>query len=226
MAIPFLLPLAGLLGTAVGGYRTGSPEKLRKVQEEFESGDRNLLEYAVGTGYAGVGEPLTNVAGMPFEALDAGLSFIPGYETAKSAVGEAAGEAYRAVGGEEAEQYIEENIPPEYRRFATELIGTLGVGSLGRSVIGRDDNRPDEMKGAALASGNVIKKGHYNPDDLELNRLEKAVGSLGGMLDPRTRQVIEGGYKQKVKGNLEFLRSGLGRVAQLSLQSSSSCKVC
>ena len=196
------------------------PENLRRVQKEFDTGDRNVLEYIVGTGYEGVGKPVGAALSVPIDALGAAANYVAPETT--QAVKEAASDAFvsgmEAIGGDKALEWVEENIDPEYRRFGNELLGIVGAVPVGRMFYG---NRPDELKGMALGSGNVLKKGHYNPEDVSLNALERGIGTVASTLDPTgmlrgtTGTNIANYYRQK-KGTAEFLATGLGRVSLLA----------
>lgn len=82
---------------------------LQKVEKEFQSGDRNLLQYILGTGYYGVGRPIESA----IEAVTPDLG-----------VGRFIGEQLQKTG---IPQYVEENVPASIRRDAGELFGMLGA---------------------------------------------------------------------------------------------------
>lgn len=82
---------------------------LQKVEKEFQSGDRNVLEYILGTGYYGVAAPVERA----IEAVTPDLG-----------VGRFIGEQLQKTG---IPQYIEENVPADVRRGIGEATGLLGA---------------------------------------------------------------------------------------------------
>lgn len=137
---------------------------LNKVQQEFESGDRNVAEYILGTGYAGLAQPIEQVV--------SGL--IP--DPVEQAIAKGVGSALEATGADRGLQYIQENYPDASRAFgeATGLLGILSptsaVKAAGQKAMirrGAEDTRsPRERAEAAGISSNfnVIIDNFYNPN--------------------------------------------------------------
>lgn len=206
-------------------------QNLSRVQSEFDTGDRNVAEYIVGTGYEGVAKPVMAATNVPIDLADRALTGMLGstYTGAKEAVGQGVEYAMDAVGITDAAEWVDENIPSEYRRFANELIGTLGVVPVARAVGAGKGTRSEAEKGMYLGSGNVIKKGHYNPTEVEVSRLEGMVGQgirqglYAKGYTPQQVTNLENAYRQK-RGTAEFLASGLGRVANLAFNPAARAK--
>lgn len=169
---------------------------LQKVEEQFQSGDRNVLEYILGTGYYGVAAPVE-------QALNAVIPDL--------GVGQFVGEQLQKTG---IPQYIEENVPADVRRGLGEATGLLGVVPLGRAV---GAIRDPASKGMFTSSGDVYKKGHYNPTEITTTQLEnmlgQAVKGATGMSDTMATQAAN--VYRKGRGTAEFVISGLARVGNL-----------
>lgn len=178
------------------GLWTQYTSDLQKVEEQFQSGDRNLLEYVLGTGYYGVAAPVER-------ALNAVVPDL--------GVGEFIGEQLQKTG---IPQYIEENVPADVRRGLGEATGLLGVVPIGRAVGGI---RSPEAKGMFTSSGDVYKKGHYDPTEVTTTQLENMIGGVikgaTGMSDTTASQAAN--VYRKGRGTAEFIASGLGRVGNL-----------
>jgi hypothetical protein len=169
---------------------------LNKVQQQYDEGDRNLLEYILGTGYYGVAKPIESITSAVIPDLG---------------VGEAIGEALDKTG---IPDYINENVPEDVRRALAEGAGLAGVIPVGRAL---GTIRSPENKGMFTSSGDVYKKGHYNPEEVEVSKAEKIVGDaiatdLG--LAGKTLNNVANVYK-KGRGTAEFIAKGLGRVGNL-----------
>lgn len=169
---------------------------LNKVQQQFDEGDRNVLEYILGTGYYGVGKPIETLTNAIVPDLG---------------VGEKIGEVLQEYG---VTDFIEENVPADVRRALAEGSGLAGVIPVGRAV---GAIRSPENKGMFTSSGDVYKKGHYNPEEVEVSGVEKAVGKAIEMdlgLAGKTLNNVSNVYK-KGRGTAEFVTKGLGRVGNL-----------
>jgi hypothetical protein len=169
---------------------------LNKVQQQFDEGDRNLLEYILGTGYYGVAKPIEEITSAVIPDLG---------------VGEAIGEALDKTG---IPDYINENVSEDVRRGIAEATGLAGVLPVGRALGLR---RAPENKGMFTSSGDVYKKGHYNPEEVQVSGVEKAIGDaiatdLG--IAGKTLNNVANVYK-KGRGTTEFIAKGLGRVGNL-----------
>lgn len=159
-------------------------DNLAKVQREFDTGDRNVGEYILGTGYYGVAQPFESL-------LDA--------VTPDLGVGQFIGEQIAKTG---LPQYITENTSEDTRRALSEGLGLFGVTPVGRMV-----GRAPEAKGMMATGGRVYKTGHYNPTEVELNKLEQK--ALSGYPDETVNR-----YKA-LKGNVSFGIDGLKTVTEL-----------
>lgn len=157
---------------------------LQKVEQEFQEGDRNVGEYILGTGYYGVAKPIESV-------IDA--------VTPNLGVGEFIGEQIARTG---LPQYIQENTSEDTRRALSEGLGLFGVTPVGRMV-----GRPPEARGMYATGGRVYKTGHYNPTEVQLNKVEEA--ALKNVADETKNR-----YKA-LKGNVSFTLDGLQSVSNL-----------
>ena len=200
---------------------------LAKVQSEFDSGNRGLFDYVLGTAAYGLGKPAADLVGVPIGwAMDA----LP------DSVKQGALEAARTAGLPEAAQYvgqkIDQYVPEDVQRrvgeatmFAEALPMFRGLGIL----------RNPAAKGMFTSSAEVYKKGNYRPDDISLSYPEEAVGAvlgdpikaisnrtgLGSKVESVTGMTPEqiltnvGNFYKKTRGTLEWGANGLGRVAKL-----------
>lgn len=169
---------------------------LNKVQQQYDEGDRNLLEYILGTGYYGVAKPIETITSAVIPDLG---------------VGEAVGEALDKTG---IPDYINENVSEDVRRALGEATGLAGVLPVGRALGLR---RANENKGMFTSSGDVYKKGHYNPEEVQVSGVEKALGDAIAIdmgLAGKTLNNVANVYK-KGRGTAEFVTKGLGRVGNL-----------
>ena len=132
------------------GMLSNYVQNLQKVEQEFQSGDRNVGEYILGTGYYGVARPIENV----LEAITPDLG-----------VGEFVGEQIAKTG---LPEYVSENVSPDTQRAVSEGLGLFGVTPVGRMF-----GRAPEAKGMYATGGRVYKTGHYNPTEVPLNKLEE-----------------------------------------------------
>jgi hypothetical protein len=120
---------------------------LAKVQSEFDTGDRNLGEYVLGTGYYGLARPVERL----LEAVtpDLGVGQFIGEQIAKTGLPE----------------YLQENTSEDTRRAVSESFGLFGItplGRMGKTVVGSpaDDAA---MRGFMEGSGDVIIPNFYGP---------------------------------------------------------------
>ena len=127
------------------GYRSG----LAKVQEEFDSGDRNLGEYIVGTGYHGLAKPFEDAVSL----------LVP------DKVEEAISSATQSFMDYTGLTDVLNNMDPDKKRFASEFMGIFGavtpVKAAGRLVV------PDAgtaRAGRDASSGDVIFENFYQSD--------------------------------------------------------------
>jgi len=166
------------------GMLSNYVKDLQKVEQEFQSGNRNVGEYILGTGYYGVAKPIES-------ALNA--------VTPDLGVGEFIGEQIAKTG---LPQYIEENVSPDTRRAMSEGLGLFGVTPVGRMI-----GRAPETRGMYATGGRVYKTGHYNPTEVQLNKVEEA--ALKNVADETKNR-----YKA-LKGNASFVVDGLQTVTNL-----------
>lgn len=161
------MALKGLFDTVYGvgqdlygglqDYRQG----LMNVEREFQSGDRNVGEYILGTGYYGVAKPVEELFSY----------FIP--DPIEEAIGSAAQYGMEATGLDDALQ----SLDPDTRRAAEEAFGLFGIlspagavkGQLGSRAVakGAPDTRTAREKArAGMVSSNfdVIIDNFYDPN--------------------------------------------------------------
>ena len=161
------MALKGLFDTAYGvgqdlygglqDYRQG----LMNVEREFQSGDRNVGEYILGTGYYGVAKPIEELFSY----------FIP--DPIEEAIGSAAQYGMEATGLDEALQ----SLDPDTRRAAEEAFGLFGIlspagavkGQLGSRAVAKgapDTRTAREQARAGMVSSNfdVIIDNFYDPN--------------------------------------------------------------
>jgi len=120
-----------------------------KVRQEFDSGDRNLGEYILGRSYYSLAEPVERL----FEAVTPDLG-----------VGQFIGEQLERTG---IPEYVRENTSEDTRRALSEGFGMLGITPLGRVIPSK------AIRGIDLASGDVFKRGHYNPTQVEVGMFQR-----------------------------------------------------
>lgn len=195
---------------------------LAKVQSEFDSGDRNLGEYVLGTAAYGLGQPAADLVGVPLGyAVDA----IP------DSVKQGALSLARQAGLPEAAQYvgqqIDKYVPESVQRGVGEATMFAEAFPMFRAT---GLLRDPAAKGMFLSSGEVYKKGNYRPDDVALSPAEEILGGsvkamfplnkldsavkVKGFTPSQILNNVEAFYKQK-KGTLEWGAKGFGRVANL-----------
>lgn len=148
------------LGRGLEDYVSG----LNKVQQEFDTGDRNVLEYILGTGYAGVAKPIEEAVSY----------LLP--DPIEEGIAKGVGAVAEATGLDKAMSYAQENYPDASRALgeATGLLGVLSptsaVKAAGQKAAirrGAEDTRtPRERAEAAGVSSNfnVIIDNFYNPN--------------------------------------------------------------
>jgi len=148
------------LGRGLEDYVSG----LNKVQQEFDTGDRNVLEYILGTGYAGVAKPIEEAVSY----------LLP--DPIEEGIAKGVGAVAEATGLDKVMSYAQENYPDASRAFgeATGLLGILSptsaVKAAGQKAMirrGAEDTRsPRERAEAAGISSNfnVIIDNFYNPN--------------------------------------------------------------
>lgn len=197
-------------------------DSLAKVQREFDTGNRNLGEYLLGTAAYGLGKPAADLVGVP---IGYAMDQIP------DSVKQGALSLARQMGLPEAAQYvgqqIDKYVPEGVQRGVGEATMFAEAFPMFRATgILRDP----AAKGMFLSSGEVYKKGNYRPDDVELNPAEEILGGsfksvmplekldsavkVRGYTPSQILNNVEAFYKQK-KGTLEWGAKGLGRVANL-----------
>jgi len=123
---------------------------LNKVQKEFDTGDRGLIDYVLGTGYYGVAKPVEElVSFLTPDAIEEPIAQATQYAMDKTG----------------ASDYLQ-SLDPEDRRRIEEGLGLLGVVSPVGRMKGRATAPTDPaMRGYALSSGEVIVPNFYNPRD-------------------------------------------------------------
>lgn len=198
-------------------------KNLAKVQSEFDTGNRGLFEYLLGTAAYGLGKPAADLIGVP---IGFAIDQIP--DSAKQSMVKMAQEA----GLPEAAQYvgekIDEYVPERLQRGVGEATMFAEAFPMFRATgILRDP----AARGMFLSSGEVYKKGNYRPDDVEVSpaeslfgqtakamlpieKLETAGFGIRGYTPTQILNNVESFYKQK-RGTLEWGVKGLGRVANL-----------
>ena len=154
-----------------------------KVRQEFDSGDRNLGEYILGRSYYSLAEPVERL----FEAVTPDLG-----------VGQFIGEQLERTG---IPQYVRENTTEDTRRALSEGFGMLGITPLGRVVPSK------AIRGIDLSSGDVFKRGHYNPTQVEVGMFQR---------DPLTGQQ-DRGLPRSSADNLGMLSRVSRPVEQFAL---------
>ena len=119
------------------------------MQEEFDSGDRNLGEYIVGTGYHGLAKPFEDAVSL----------LVP------DKVEEAISSATQSFMDYTGLTDVLNNIDPDKKRFSSEFMGIFGavtpVKAAGRLVV------PDAgtaRAGRDASSGDVIFENFYQSD--------------------------------------------------------------
>ena len=110
------------LGRGLEDYVSG----LNKVQQEFDTGDRNVLEYILGTGYAGVAKPIEEAVSY----------LIP--DPIEEGIAKGVGAVAEATGLDQAMAYAQENYPDASRAFgeATGIAGMLAPTSALKADVG------------------------------------------------------------------------------------------
>lgn len=208
-------------------------DSLAKVQREFDTGNRNLGEYLLGTAAYGLGKPAADLVGVP---IGYAMDQIP------DSVKQGALSLARQVGLPEAAQYvgqqIDKYVPEGVQRGVGEATMFAEAFPMFRATgILRDP----AAAGMFLSSGEVYKKGNYKPEEVPLNYGEEAVGAVlgdpikavsqkgnmfGGMNLDDAAKLTSGMTVQQLlnntanaykfmKGSLEWGAKGLGRVANL-----------
>lgn len=211
----------GMLSGAANYGREYASE-LNKVQREFDEGDRNLLEYILGTGAYGIGKPIADAVGIP---IGMAIEQIP--DSVKQRAVDLAKQAGIPQALQAAGETIDQYVPERLQRAGAEA-GMLASAMPAARALGI--NRDPATKGMFLSSGEVYKKGNYRPDDVELDPAAEILGgSIKAMIPLKTLDAavdvkgvtpsqiidrIEGTYK-KGMGTLEWGAKGVGRVANL-----------
>ena len=206
---------------------------LAKVQREFDTDDRNLGEYILGTAAYGLGKPAADLIGVP---IGFAIDQIPdSVKQGALSLAQQAGlpEAMQYL-GQQVDKYVPESVQRgvgEATMFAEAFPMFRATGLL----------RDPAAAGMFLSSGEVYKKGNYKPEEVPLNYAEEAVGAVlgdpvravsqkgnlfGGMNLDDAAKLTSGmtvdqlltnttnAYKF-MKGSLEWGAKGLGRVANL-----------
>lgn len=200
---------------------------LAKVQSEFDTGDRNLGEYILGTAAYGLGKPAADLVGVP---IGYALDQIP------TSIKQGALSLAQQAGLPEAAQYIGQQVdryvPERVQRGVGEATMFAEAFPMFRATgILRDP----AAAGMFASSAEVYKKGNYRPEDVSLSYPEEAVGAvlgdpikaisnrtgLGSKIESVTGVTPEqllnnvGNIYKKGRGTLEWGAKGLGRVANL-----------
>jgi len=177
-------------------------ENLANVEQGFKSGDRNLLEYVLGTGYYGVAEPVEQVVSAA----------IPDF--IEEPIAQGVGTVLEKTGVSDAFR----KLPPDVQRGIMEGSGLFGVTGIGSRVLGRQD---PTSRGMYTSSGDVIVPNYYNP------RAEAFSGPVEATLnylmpDPKVDGIVrpKANTKQnatrKALGFAKFGMRGIGRAANLA----------
>lgn len=202
-------------------------DRLAKVQREFDTGNRNLGEYLLGTAAYGLGKPAADLVGVP---IGYAMDQIP------DSVKQGALSLARQVGLPEAAQYvgqqIDKYVPEGVQRGVGEATMFAEAFPMFRATgILRDP----AAAGMFASSAEVYKKGNYRPEDVSVSYPEEAVGAvlgdpikaissrtgLGSKVESATgftpEQLLNnvGNFYKKSRGTLEWGAKGLGRVANL-----------
>lgn len=184
----------GMLGNYV--------QNLANVEQEFQSGDRNLLEYVLGTGYYGVAQPVE-------QAVSA---VIPDF--IEEPIAQGVGTVLEKTGVSDAFR----QLPPDVQRGIMEGSGLLGVTGIGSRVVGRQD---PASRGMYTSSGDVIVPNFYNPRaeafsapvEATLNRLMPDP-VVDGKVRPKAN--TKQNATRKALGFAKFGMRGIGRAANLA----------
>ena len=135
-------------------------DAINKVGREYQTGDRNEAELALGT-TAAAGRKVGDMAATVLDYM------VPD----ALGIGETAAEAYDYLADTTAGQYLfgqKENFKEAYPRTARgigealDTTGLLGVAGLRKGLMGDPRN-----KGQVLTEGDVIVEGFYNPKQVE-----------------------------------------------------------
>jgi hypothetical protein len=145
---------------------------LAKVQREFDTDDRNLGEYILGTAAYGLGKPAADLIGVP---IGFAIDQIPdSVKQGALSLAQQAGlpEAMQYL-GQQVDKYVPESVQRgvgEATMFAEAFPMFRATGLL----------RDPAAAGMFLSSGEVYKKGNYKPEEVPLNYAEEAVGAVLG----------------------------------------------
>ena len=174
-------------------YRTN----LNKVQEEFDTGQRNLGEYILGTGYYGLAQPIESA----IEAVtpDLGVGQFLGEQLAKTGI----------------PQYVMENTSERTRRNLGEGLGMFGVTPLGRSVQGVKEttqrfiqNMPNDLNFGGSTQFYLPK-----PDALRIAK-DKNPNLKGPALE-RAAEAVQ--KSSRIASQIKGLGTGISNFIQQSL---------
>jgi hypothetical protein len=137
---------------------------LSKVREEYESGDRNAIEFVLGTGAYGVGAPIADALSVPLSAAGTVASFFtPDFiedplKRGVSSVAGAVGDAYSTY----VDPLVDEYIPEDVQRGIGEASMFLPYLNPARAA----------TRGIYTTAGDVYKKGNYNPREIDVGLFE------------------------------------------------------
>ena len=142
------------------GY-VGWKSDLAEVEKEFQSGERNVAEYILGTGYYGVAKPIEDVVS----------AFIP--DVIEEGVSKGIASFMEFTGVDKAL----EKLSPRTRKNLNEMMGMSGFATPARTLIRQTNPTINKARaGRDLSSADVIIPNYYS------NKLDKQVQFPGAQI--------------------------------------------
>jgi hypothetical protein len=142
------------------GY-VGWKSDLAEVEKEFQSGERNVAEYILGTGYYGVAKPIEDLVS----------EFIP--DVIEEGVSEGIASFMEFTGVDKAL----EKLSPRTRRNLNEMMGMSGFATPARTLTRQTNPTINKARaGRDLSSADVIIPNYYS------NKLDKQVQFPGAQV--------------------------------------------
>jgi hypothetical protein len=142
------------------GY-VGWKSDLAEVEKEFQSGERNIAEYILGTGYYGVAKPIEDVVS----------AFIP--DAIEEGVSKGIASFMEFTGVDKAL----EKLSPRTRRNLNEMMGMSGFATPARTLTRQTNPTINKARaGRDLSSADVIIPNYYS------NKLDKQVQFPGAQI--------------------------------------------
>ena len=143
------LPLSLQAYTALQEWKNNYVDDLAEVEKEFQSGERNIPEYILGTGYYGVAKPVEDAFSLLVpdeveEAIGAGIQSFMDFTGASEVV---------------------ENLSPSARRNLSEATGLLGLATPAKVARRQFVNDAGTSRaGREASSADVIIDNYYTSD--------------------------------------------------------------